>query len=959
MGNLMYKRMTIGAAALAVAAGLGIQNAHAQDDDALNALLNDLGALVQNGAHDAEDAAPIAVGDVDIIILDEGEDVALDLDAAPVVVIDDVAPDAFDAPVAILDVGLDEPELVIIDLDDPAPIAPVAVAPVAPVVVAPAAPVLTEEEAAIKALAEIEGMRVQALINHAYETLELAKANAAKGNYQLAHEQFELAALFIPETDTAAREMARAGSHEALYNQAKLLYRNKLLEEALKTAQLARDKGNPRAARLIAEIQKDIDTPREEPRPIIDPARAPEYLAMRAEHRDLLRRASRLFTIGDLDQAQLFAEMVLRQDPYNTEAMTLRQTIGIRKQNIHNIESRSTKEVMLDEIESKWTAQGLYAVTTAEFGGIITNPLGGEESATLKARTAVEDKMRRIIIPEVNFRDAKIQDVVTFLQDASREYDDPNTPIEQRGVNFALRMPQAAAAAGGRDIFDLRGGAGGAGDGTLINFTTRYSNLHTILSTVMDLARMKYSIRDNIVTIMPADYVDTDMFTRSYTVKPDIVDIVGRANSDLAARRGAADIWGGGGGGAAATSNDDNQFRSLFVDLGVPFPNGSSIVYISAIGKLRVTNTAENLAKFDQVLAELNVQNRMVEIEARFVEVGVDALNSLGFEWSVDGAFGILGATQNIGTGAIMQGGKFKNAVGNLFDLSASGAAKDALGNPVGNISRSSRFLDGAFSGLASPFPDNRITSGPIKDSLVNLVTKVRGNDVSLIVHMLAQKNGTDVLSAPKVVTSPGMPAVMKVTREYIYPRSFNVDSFQNNGGGNNNNSVQNALPYVEPTDFNFDDPTDVGVILEVTPEVSADGQLITMNLNPRVVELNEWIDYGYDIPTFDPVTGSLSSYHLKMQVPIFSRREVNANISIYNGATVVMGGMITEKRIKVEDKIPYLGDIPYLGQFFRSTVDFSEKRNLLIFVTARLVDPAGRPVQAFDASKDLAAPIN
>jgi general secretion pathway protein D len=74
----------------------------------------------------------------------------------------------------------------------------------------------------------------------------------------------------------------------------------------------------------------------------------------------------------------------------------------------------------------------------------------------------------------------------------------------------------------------------------------------------------------------------------------------------------------------------------------------------------------------------------------------------------------------------------------------------------------------------------------------------------------------------------------------------------------------------------------------------------------------------------------------------------------IYNGATVVMGGMISEERIEVDDRVPFLGDIPIIGRLFRSTFENSEKRNLLIFVTARLVDPRGRAVGDHDSVAKL-----
>jgi general secretion pathway protein D len=69
------------------------------------------------------------------------------------------------------------------------------------------------------------------------------------------------------------------------------------------------------------------------------------------------------------------------------------------------------------------------------------------------------------------------------------------------------------------------------------------------------------------------------------------------------------------------------------------------------------------------------------------------------------------------------------------------------------------------------------------------------------------------------------------------------------------------------------------------------------------------------------------------------------------------MGGLITEQRKTMEDKIPFLGDIPYLGRLFRSRSEKSEKRNLLIFVTARLVDPAGRMVRTSGNESSSALP--
>jgi general secretion pathway protein D len=65
----------------------------------------------------------------------------------------------------------------------------------------------------------------------------------------------------------------------------------------------------------------------------------------------------------------------------------------------------------------------------------------------------------------------------------------------------------------------------------------------------------------------------------------------------------------------------------------------------------------------------------------------------------------------------------------------------------------------------------------------------------------------------------------------------------------------------------------------------------------------------------------------------------------IWDGQTVVLGGLITENLQKIDDKVPFLGDIPMVGRLFRTKTTVRNKRNLLIFVTARLVDPAGNPI--------------
>jgi general secretion pathway protein D len=95
---------------------------------------------------------------------------------------------------------------------------------------------------------------------------------------------------------------------------------------------------------------------------------------------------------------------------------------------------------------------------------------------------------------------------------------------------------------------------------------------------------------------------------------------------------------------------------------------------------------------------------------------------------------------------------------------------------------------------------------------------------------------------------------------------------------------------------------------------------------------------------------GPSQTFRYNIPQPVFSSRNATTSIVIWDGQTVVMGGLIREELVTIKDKIPFLGDIPIIGRLFRSEGQKSKKTNLLIFVTARLVDPSGKPIHKLEA---------
>jgi general secretion pathway protein D len=349
-----------------------------------------------------------------------------------------------------------------------------------------------------------------------------------------------------------------------------------------------------------------------------------------------------------------------------------------------------------------------------------------------------------------------------------------------------------------------------------------------------------------------------------------------------------------------------------------------------------VANTIENLTVFEKVLSILNVVPYQIEIEARFIEVAQTDVDSLGLEWMLNDNWELA---QKKGSAGVPL------ATRERIEMDAN-AAK-------GGFTSGNRFLTGA--GLSGA------TGGKIADQIASLSGVLTNPELTMVLHALQQRGHTDLLSAPKITTQSGQQAVIKVVTEYIYPTEFEVSGIGGDtggnaaGGGGNGGGAVGAV--VTPREFTT---REVGVILEVLPEVSPEGQMINLTLSPEVVSEPEWKNYGSTYTQYDLNGNPVSTQTLNMEQPFFHTRKLKTNLLIYNGATVVMGGMITEVRENVDDKIPLLGDIPLLGRLFRSRYESSEKRNLLIFVTARLVDPAGRALDRdrFTVDKGIAERI-
>ena len=984
-----------------------------------------------------------------------------------------------------------------------APAATEAVAAAAPAGAAPAkiqepvAPV-DPDAALVSDLMAAESLRRQAMDAQAAREMEDARAAMAERDWETAYKKYSLAFKHMNDRADSVelkRECAQ-GMSESRYQAARQAYRENDFETARKLAVEASKLRHPRAQALIETLDGEtVSADEKDISAIAHRRNDKDYKADRDSIRRRLRRSAQYLAVSDLDKALEECELVIRYDPYNREALDLRQRIQRRRDVILDKERHATREGMIADVNAAW--RPVYAVNSLELkgidGGTTRTALGEDKERTMEQ--LVEKRMKDMILPSISFRPpATIADAVEYFKQASRDFDRPDIPIDQRGFNFVLDLGkqlvsqggEAAAADSGNDFAasaksDDNAAAGGSPDGMPLIPAIAANNvsLWDALKLVCRVTKFKFQIQEGpVVMVMPESMTTEDLVTRTYDVTENFAERMSGAAEDV------QDMKGGFGGGNNKSNDegggDDQEasWKKFFSLMGVKWAEGSSIVYLKTIGKLRVTNTKDQLAVIEAALAgELGATPKLIEIEARFVEVAQEDLNSLGFEWLLNsdytlGTNGKLGKLLGIKSGkwgsesgssraSYTSEGSYSYAnsanssttqnggttdTGSLVDQSTSASStvgtwgKGGL-SPNESWTRTSTYNNTTDLGQHSGSTWSRGATGAKRgigitgDGGANYQSGMRylstegnhisgeaassndrfmrvnaflGNaDLSMILHMLSQRSDTDLLSAPKVLTGPGKEATMKVVTEYIYPTEYDVQLTASGGGSSGSSSSSGGsseiLAVVEPENFTM---REVGVILQVTPELSQGGQLINLHLHPQVVSDPTWKNYGMRIPKssnsqvnmFSSVSdimnslvanlttlggmtaeetanvrtlltdsastsinainsgeGTLTYYDAPMEQPFFKTRSIETDITIANGATVVMGGLITEERKSMEDKIPFLGDIPWIGRFFRSRSEWSNKRNLLIFVTARLVDPMGRQI-SMGVTEDTAA---
>jgi len=289
---------------------------------------------------------------------------------------------------------------------------------------------------------------------------------------------------------------------------------------------------------------------------------------------------------------------------------------------------------------------------------------------------------------------------------------------------------------------------------------------------------------------------------------------------------------------------------------------------------LIVNDISPALDKIREVIEKIDVKPRQILIETRLVEVNIDKLKDIGFDWGT-GTTGVA-------------------AIGHVpIDKSRTGETKSTLGtHGIGTSGITPSIFGAKATGLT-----------PTAGGLELIYRKLSGTQFEAILYALQEDVNTNTLSAPNIMALNNQEANILVGTKY--PILKTEESTQTAGY-----TVSKTLDYYQ----------DIGIQLNVVPQISGE-DYINMIVHPAVSTRTGWVG--------DAAT---------VAYPIIDTREAETRILMKDGETIVIGGLLKDVKSKSQIGIPFFSKIPILGVLFRRDTIDTEKIDLLIFITAHII---------------------
>jgi len=770
-------------------------------------------------------------------------------------------------------------------------------------------------------LAEREQARRNTAVEEAQEVLRKGDEAYQDGRYSEASEAYAGALDMLPAAPLTAELRAATATRyaQAAVAQAHLLARkgdvagakaavDKVLRDGVAPTDLA-------ALACRAELDDPLRT-----NPALNTTHAQDVDAVRR----LLYTAEGAYNLGKFAAAKEQYEKVLRLDPTNSAARRGLEQVAAARSDYQKTAYDHTRAEMLSQVDGSWELK--VAAPKLDAG-----PADPNAATTLGAVT-IAAKLEHIIIPKISLDQASLSEALDFLRLRVTENDNLETDPARKGVNFTVNLgpPESATA---QRISNLR-----------FNLQLTQVPLVQVLKYLCSATQTSYTTDDFAVIITSTGSSSNELISRNYRVPPDFITSL---SSGVGTTEAAADPFVKDKASTGLLTTRLSA-QDAFTKLGVTFPQGASANYSPGTNTLYVVNTATNLDAIAQIVATMTATEPvMVAVRVTMIKTQQTNLKELGFDWLVspvalNGANSVFAAGGTVGNSLGRTGADFISPVNytSIYGVPSSPAAKVASGVMTNGL----RSGDHAIVSNSLDSLINSQNQGTQQQNVAPGVMAVTGlfsnNQVQMIMRGLDQKKGVDIMAQPSTVTRSGQASKISIVREFIYPTEYEPPQVPQSIGTGGPSPVTPATP----TAFT---KKDVGITLDVLPVADANKRFVDITLNPSMIDFDGFVNYGSPINTITSGTFGSQSVEVtanRILMPVFSVQKAATQLTVADGATIVMGGLMQESVQNVADQVPVFGSIPVLGRLFQSTSKQSVTTAIIFLVHVELLDPTGHP---------------
>jgi general secretion pathway protein D len=541
---------------------------------------------------------------------------------------------------------------------------------------------------------------------------------------------------------------------------------------------------------------------------------------------------------------------------------------------------------------------------------------------------ALEKKLQKTVIPQVDFSGADLETIRRALISLSRTYD---PEAAKGGVNFVVST----------DVTNPQP----------VTLRLRQTSLAEVVRYISQIAGVKARITDIGVTFGPLVEKSPELNSQNFTVSPSFFKGAdGKEDAGTAEPRGAA-------GGSVATGSDGggkNEQKKL-EDLGVVFPTGAYAVYNQKTSQLKVVNNQEMLDLIGQLISAAEEQTLLIQVGVRLVEINQLDLDSITVNSTLGGSG--INLLSPVPTGFLTNGTGTTPSASTQRGVNAQLNQIQGVGLLPNNTLQS--FLQSGVLAGTNQTSSYALNTMDLGGTILN------GMQFRTLITAVSQKNSANVLANPSIILKRGQKGVIEVAQEFKYVKEYSdpqssIRTLVPSGGGVVNTGIPGPETVIGSFPSQISDPVPIGVKMGVKPDVTGDNSRVLLELEPSFVDFEGFINYGTPIysafaaSTYGTQTLILTN---NIQQPVFIRRDLTLPaVEVSDGYTLLLGGLLREDIQKIDEKVPLIGDIPIFGRAFQGKTEQAIKKNTLIFVTPRILDVSGQPLNPTAGSPTTAS---